>query len=119
MKKDELKMQAQFFQWHWNTYPNKRKCLFRIKNEMDNFPPKKQMDIYKQLSENKATGVVDGVSDMILVDRAVYFIELKTLIGRQSESQREFQRIVEALGHVYVILNTFEKAKQFIYEVYR
>lgn len=55
----------------------------------------------------KKAGVVAGVADLILVCRAgVLFVELKTESNssRQSPSQKEFQAMVESLGHTYIVV---------------
>lgn len=52
----------------------------------------------------KKAGVLAGVSDLIIIaDRAVLFVEMKTPKGRQSIRQKEFQASVERLGFEYKI----------------
>lgn len=52
----------------------------------------------------KRSGVLAGVSDLIIIaDRDVLFVEIKTKTGRQSEHQRAFQANVERLGFEYKI----------------
>lgn len=52
----------------------------------------------------KREGALAGVSDLIIVaERAVLFVEMKTAKGRQQESQKAFQQSVERLGHSYKI----------------
>lgn len=105
----ELKLQAACFQSFHNKYPQHRGKLFRVKNELDNHPYKKKEDIYKQLNENKATGVISGPSDFILVLRAVCFIELKVDNGRQSKPQEDFQAMATGYGHLYFLVWTLEE----------
>jgi len=60
----------------------------------------------------KATGVMAGVSDLILVlKNKIYFIELKAEKGVQSELQKKFQTKIEKLGFEYLIFNSLEKYK--------
>lgn len=110
----ELKMQAICFQWFHNTYPQYRKLLFRVKNEMDNHPYKQKSDIFKQLAENKATGVVDGAPDFMLLLRRTCCIELKVAGGRQSDAQKEFEAKATSMGHLYFVVWTFEEFKELV-----
>jgi hypothetical protein len=57
----------------------------------------------------KNLGVVSGVSDLIcILPGKVVFIELKLEKGKQSETQRSFEKAVIALGHEYIILRNLE-----------
>jgi len=108
MKNEELKMQAEFFQWHWNSFPEERGMLHANNNNSEN-------RIKGAL--NMAIGVVPGVSDMEYMTRGtVVFIEWKTLTGVQSDAQKKFQAQVEAQGFEYVIFRNVEQAKNFVYE---
>lgn len=61
----------------------------------------------------KAEGVVAGVSDLLLlVARNGYHglcIEMKTPKGRQQDTQREWQKAVEAQGFRYVLCRSVEE----------
>jgi len=66
-------------------------------------------------ARKKALGVVSGVSDFILILFIdVVFIEMKIPGGVQSEDQIKFQKMVEARGHKYQIIYSFEQFKDFI-----
>ena len=39
---------------------------------------------------------------------------MKSEKGKQSESQKEFQRIVEEQGHFYQVIRTWEECEKFI-----
>lgn len=60
----------------------------------------------------KAEGMVAGVSDLILLVPRGGFgalcVELKTKIGKQSESQKEWQRKAEMAGNKYIICRDVE-----------
>ena len=60
----------------------------------------------------KATGLVAGVSDLIIVqpDRVI-FLELKDTNGRQSNEQKSFQEKVTALGFEYWLIRSLEEFK--------
>jgi hypothetical protein len=58
----------------------------------------------------KATGMKAGVSDLIVLmpNRAI-FIELKNEKGIQSESQKEFEQSVSALGFEYYLIRSLDQ----------
>ena len=68
----------------------------------------------KEAANLKREGALAGVSDLIIVaDRAVMFVEMKTPENKQQKTQIEFQHNVERLGHTYVVchsLNEFQLA---------
>lgn len=102
----ELALQAECFQWHWNTFPAERGLLHANNNNSQNAV---------KGSFNKATGVVSGVSDMEYCKGGrMLFIEMKTETGTQSLKQRDFQAQVEAEGFRYEIVRSFEQFKQLI-----
>jgi len=54
---------------------------------------------------NKSLGVVAGRSDLSLyLNKTAYFIEVKAPKGRQSEKQKEWQKIMEFHGYEYYIV---------------
>ncbi|MCM1440983.1 MAG: VRR-NUC domain-containing protein [Roseburia sp.] len=61
----------------------------------------------------KGEGVTAGVADMILlhpnIEHHALCIEFKTPKGRQQDSQRRFQRKVEAFGYRYEIVRSFDE----------
>tara|TARA_R110000868_G_scaffold310381_1_gene571609 strand:- start:189 stop:542 length:354 start_codon:yes stop_codon:yes gene_type:complete len=65
----------------------------------------------KEQSYKKATGMMPGVSDLILLmpNGVTIFIEMKTEKGRQSDSQTEFENAVKQLGFVYIVCRSFEQ----------
>ena len=60
----------------------------------------------------KDEGVTAGVSDLILQKSNRFYgclaIEMKTKVGRQSESQKAWQRLMEANGNKYVICRSLD-----------
>lgn len=59
----------------------------------------------------KDEGVLAGVSDLIVIQAGkVCFVEVKTPTGRQSDSQKEFQKSVEAKGYEYLIWRSIKDA---------
>jgi hypothetical protein len=66
----------------------------------------------------KGEGVLAGVADLFLMLSTMeyngLFIEMKTSDGRQSDSQREFERKVIENGYCYKICRTFEEFRDLI-----
>ena len=61
----------------------------------------------------KREGVLAGASDIIIINNKVYFIEVKTEKGRQTETQKAFQSQVIGLGHEYKIWRSLSDAMRF------
>lgn len=62
----------------------------------------------------KDEGALAGVADLILVqNNQIVFVEIKTGDGKQSESQRNFQKEVEARGHLYLVWRSIDDAINF------
>lgn len=107
MKADEAKLQAECFKWFWNTFPSERRMLFHVDNNSWNTIVG---------AKKKALGVVQGVSDMVLIlDCSVEFLEFKTDTGAQSEEQIDFENKVTTRCHRYVVIRSMEQFKNYIY----
>ena len=103
-EKSEDQLQAECFQWHWNTHSHLRRTLFHVNQKARNAIEGNRM---------KAMGVIPGVSDFCnLIPGSVRWIEMKTPDGKQSPDQKEFQALVESLGMEYIICRSFEQFKQ-------
>jgi hypothetical protein len=78
-KMTEEKLQAECYRWAVNTYPCLRfGCLFHVPNGGSRN--------IREAVMFKATGVVAGIPDLILIHQGKTFgIELKTLKGKVSE----------------------------------
>ena len=84
--------------WHWNNYPAQRGLFFRIKNEGTS-----------KISGaiGKATGIIPGVADMcFLSPSGAIFLEFKTEIGKQSESQIKWESLISSTGYKYFIIHS-------------
>lgn len=77
--------------------------FFAINNEMAGGGKSAKI----RMQHFKAMGLRAGASDLVLVLREkVVFMEVKTEKGRQSESQKTFQMVVESLGHRYEVVRS-------------
>lgn len=73
----------------------------------------------------KGEGVTAGVADMLLLYPNNRFhglcIEFKTATGRQTDSQRTFQRLVTKAGYHYIVIRDIEsfiaEIKDYIFNV--
>ena len=69
-------------------------------------------------SRFKKMGVQPGFPDLVLLvasqDCHALFIELKSATGRQEDSQKEYQALVEAQGYRYALVRSFDEFKKLI-----
>ena len=98
--------------WFRNTYclvfHKPKYCIFSVPND--------GKDIKEQLRK-KATGLLPGVSDLIVVlENKVLFVEVKDDKGIQSKNQIIFQTTVNNLGHYYYLVRSIDEFKNMIYE---
>ena len=101
-------LQAALFKWYHNTFctklNNPKHSIFAV--------PKGGIRSKAQAAKFKATGLVAGVSDLIIVrENEVIFIEVKIDTGKQSPKQIEFENTVTALGFRYIIVRSLEEFK--------
>ena len=92
-----------------NEYPELRGCLcYNNNNSVGGLRGKL----------NKFLGVVKGRSDMVLYYKSFsIMIELKTEKGRQSESQKTWQNLMESQGFEYYIIRSLEEFKKLIVKI--
>lgn len=63
----------------------------------------------------KDEGALAGVSDLIiLLPSRCIFVEVKTAKGKQQESQKDFQAIIESRGFEYLLWRSIDDAVNFI-----
>lgn len=110
IEKIELAMQADCFQWHWNTYPHLRKTLFHVNGKAKNAI---------EGSKFKAIGVVRGISDFVLLlPGETVYIEMKTSVGVQHKEQKEFEMKVRMQGQRYFLIRSFVEFQLLIKKLY-
>lgn len=108
MELSEDRIQQEIFTSHWNDYPEERKLLFMVHNN-----PKNKIDGARL----KSKGLVSGVSDLVyLSPREVksYYLEVKTESGNQSESQKEWEKLITSLGYSYHIIRSYDEFKEVV-----
>jgi len=110
MKED--KIQRECVRWFNNTYclkhHNPRGIIFSVPNGGTRND--------KEAMVLKATGLLAGVSDLILIlpNSRILFVEFKTEIGAQSATQKEFESRITALGYVYALVRSADEFKSIV-----
>ncbi len=107
---EEHHTQCACVNWFRMQFPHMRHNLFAV--------PNGGARSKSQAGMLKAEGVLAGVSDLLLLVRNKEYgalcIEMKTKKGRQEESQKEWQRLIEQDGYKYVVCRSID---DFIREV--
>lgn len=104
-------LQAKIYKWYHNTYctklNNPKHCIFSVPNG----GKRNKIEAVKL----KATGLVAGVSDLIVIQpNRILFIELKIATGKQSQKQKDFQEVVQNLGFQYFVVRSLEEFKEVV-----
>jgi len=107
MTKEDV-IQAEIYKWYNNSF-----CLKNHEPQCIIFSvPNGGTRNIREAMLLKATGVVAGVSDLIIVRQSeVLFVEVKTEIGKQSKEQKNFQKTVENFGFKYILVRSLEDFK--------
>jgi len=105
--KEEEHLQIDCINWFDYQYPKLQKLLFAVPNGGSR---------HKLEAVNlKKQGVRAGVSDLVLLYSNEQYpflcLELKALNGKQSTEQKEFQKSVESVGGLYVLIRSFDEFK--------
>ena len=111
MRQEEHRIQCAIVKWFYYAYPQYRGgCMFAVPNGGH-----RNIQTARLL---KAEGVTSGVSDLLLlVPKREYHglcIEVKTPVGRQSENQKNWQRIIEAQGYRYEIVRSLDEFAELV-----
>jgi hypothetical protein len=105
--KSEAKIQQEIIMWYRNSYclknNNPRNIIFSVPNESKN-----AVEQMRKIT----TGLYAGVSDLIAIHFGqVIFIEVKNDTGKQSEKQKDFQKLIEAQGFKYFLVRSLDEFK--------
>lgn len=101
---EEHRIQCACVNWFRYQYPHFRHNLFAVPNggRRDEVTAAKL----------KAEGVLAGVADLILLksnaDYGALLIEMKTRKGRQAETQKQWQSLIEKDGYHYVVCRSLD-----------
>ena len=108
--KEEEHLQINCISWFDYPYPKLQKLLFAVpnggsRNKLEAVNLKKQ-------------GVRAGVSDLIFLYATTQYpflgLEFKAKKGVQSSEQKEFQKSVESVGGLYVLIRSFDEFQKII-----
>lgn len=102
----EDQLQAACFQWAHNTYPEIRGCLFSVPNGGTRNP--------REAITLKATGLIPGIPDLLLVWPRLIGFELKTSTGTVSTTQKRIHDIWREKGIEVYVVRTFEDFQRII-----
>lgn len=103
-KKSEHTIQLECIAWFRNEFERKGKGVI--------------IPIVNEATYNNSTQVIkDGASDTIVIlESRVIFAEFKTAVGKQRDSQRQFENEVNILGYNYRLIRCLDEFKSFVYE---
>lgn len=100
----EIQLQTSCFTWLWNNYPQTRRLFFHVPNG-GNRNAIEGMQL-------KASGVVAGIPDCILVHQGRCFgFEFKTINGKVSSVQEKVHKVWQEDGTPVYIIRTIEEFK--------
>lgn len=106
MSDTEDRLHQSCYIYFHNTYPHLRGLLcYNLNNSRNAIDGNK----------NKSMGLQPGRADLTLyyMGRA-YFIELKTIDGKQSKVQIEWETLVRHQGFIYSIIRTLDEFKMLV-----
>lgn len=111
----EMRLQAACYIRAWNEFPEIRRLLFHVENEL-NLAGNNAIRGAIRRSE----GIVKGVSDLILlIPRGNYYglmIEMKTPDGYWRKDQQEWAALVRAQGYRYEVIRSEEDFVALLHE---
>ena len=66
----------------------------------------------------KAMGMLSGTSDLIFIHKgSVYFFEVKTDNGKQTDTQKEFEKRITKQGLKYFVVRSVDEVLNIIVEI--
>jgi len=103
---------AASFQWHWNTFPEERRMLYGVNNNVSAGLSKQQQ--ITEGNKNKAKGVVAGVFDFCYLPVMGGTVYLDAKVGNDtlSDEQLDFKYKCHSRGvpcHTFSTLEEFQR----------
>lgn len=113
---------AKCTQWFWNEFPEERRMLYAINNNiseglMKYVPLHLRAQVAREIgAKNKALGVVAGVLDLcyICFTGQVVYLDAKVGNDRLSDEQLDFIDKLNSRGIMWFTFSTFEEFQQII-----
>lgn len=107
---------AKCFQWHWNTFPEERRMLFGVNNNVSAGLTKQQQII--EGNKNKAKGVVAGVLDLgYILPYRMAWLDAKIGNDTLSKEQMDFIEKAESRGQLCLTFSSFEEFQEIIHKL--
>lgn len=105
---------AESTQWFWNTFPEERRMLYAINNNVSSGLSKKQQMI--EGNKNKAKGVVAGVFDICyLLPNKCAYMDAKVDYDHPSDEQLDFADKCADRGHLTFFYSSLREFQGLIY----
>lgn len=113
-------LQKDCVSWFRDSFPELAMLLFHPNNEAFFGKGRDKRQQERAGKRAKDMGVVPGVADLVLLYPASRYhgllVEMKTPTGRQSDSQKQWQKVVESYGYRYAIIRTRKDFRRLVEE---
>lgn len=109
------RLQAECWQWLWNTYPETRYCCFAVINELKllSFVPVRLRA--RIVAAMRAIGLLPGVWDFLFYWKGVlHCFDIKVGTDKLSDKQQKFMIAIADNGGKCFIIDNFEQFKRLI-----
>ncbi|MEN8123447.1 MAG: VRR-NUC domain-containing protein [Bacteroidota bacterium] len=103
----EDRLQQECVMWFNNKYPELRGTLFSVPNGGTRNA--------REAMKMKQTGLYPGVSDLLFMHKGVTTcFELKTSVGKQSDNQKKWQKVIEEQHFKYFLIRELDLFKEIV-----
>ena len=110
MKQEEAKLQAECFQWAWNTFPETRLMIFHVPNGGS----RNKLEAFRF----QAMGVIAGVPDIVFLWKGkAYLFEFKSPKGVTKDKQTNWHAKAQHNGFPVKTIKTEEEWQKEITEI--